>query len=259
MEDKNIFIFDLDGTIINNSKPLNKRIADKINEIESAGNKVIFATSRSLRGVKAVLPKHLWNNTLILCNGAFVIDKGKEVLSNFINKDECLELLSYLCDKQIQFYAELGRELYIPNYVTHNFISCLIDEAQGENIFSDIMNIHDRVYKIAIVESMGEKEFYQFSKLLTISNAYRHSDKSVDVVALNISKWEALEKLKILKGYKKVVAFGNDENDIEMLQNADIGVAVCSRNEKLLDVSDLRIESSNPEEIVKIIDEVLCK
>ena len=49
---------------------------------------MIFATSRSLRGIKSVLPQSLWNNTLILCNGAFVLDKGKIVSAYIANLKE---------------------------------------------------------------------------------------------------------------------------------------------------------------------------
>lgn len=254
MKEKNVFIFDLDGTIIENNNPLDKRIAEKIYELEKDGHKVIFATSRSLRGIKTVLPQSLWNNTLILCNGAFVLDKGKIVLSNFINSDECMQLISYLCNKQIQFYAELGRELYIPNYVKHDFISLLREEAQGEIIYSDFIDICNKVYKIAIVESIEKMQFYQLSELLNTSRMYCHSDNSADIISSEISKWEAFKKLNIFYKYNQVIAFGNDENDMELLSNADIGVAVATENEDLLSVSNLTVSSCSPNMIINVID-----
>lgn len=259
MREKNIFIFDLDGTIIENNKSLDKRITEKIYELEEDGHKVIFATSRSLRGIKAVLPQSLWNNTLILCNGAFVLDKGKIVLSNFINNDECMKLISYLCSKQIQFYAELGKELYIPDYVTHDFISLLMEEAQGERIYSDFIDICSKVYKIAVVESIEKMQFYQLSELLKTSRMYCHLDNSADIVSAEISKWEAFMKLNIFNEYKQVIAFGNDENDIELLSNADIGVAVATENEDLLSVSELRVSSCNPNMVINVIDKIIYK
>jgi len=257
MKEKNVVIFDLDGTIIENNRLLDKRIAEKINELEKEDNKVIFATSRSLRGIKSVLPCNLWKNTLILCNGAFVMDKGKVILSNYVDEKECVMLISYLCNRQVQFYGELGKALYVPGYVTHDLMNCILDEAQEEMVYSDYKEIQSRVYKLAIMENLREAEFRKMSKALRTLKLYCHSDGSFDIVGQGVSKWEAFSKLCIRSQYKKVIAFGNDRNDIDMLYNADIGVAVCTEDEKVLEVSDKRIYSFMPNAIIDTLNDII--
>ena len=39
-----------------------------------------------------------------------------------------------------------------------------------------------------------------------------------------------LQELGLTADVKKIIVFGNDANDMEMIQNADIGVAVYSPN-----------------------------
>lgn len=70
---RNMFVFDLDGTIIIDNKMLDSILYETLKSLEKREEKIVFATSRSLRGVKKVLPKHLLNHPLILCNGAFAV------------------------------------------------------------------------------------------------------------------------------------------------------------------------------------------
>ncbi len=44
--------------------------------------------------------------------------------------------------------------------------------------------------------------------------------------------------------------------DMEMIQNADIGVAVCSANKKLCEVADMRVFDNSPESLVKKIEDI---
>ena len=73
----NLFVFDLDGTIIMDNEKINPLICQALRVLHNKGEKVVFATSRSLRGVKEVLPIQLLKFPLILCDGAFAVVDGK--------------------------------------------------------------------------------------------------------------------------------------------------------------------------------------
>lgn len=55
---------------------------------------------------------------------------------------------------------------------------------------------------------------------------------------------------------KKVIAFGNDKNDVELLHNSDIGVAVATEDKELLSFSAVRVSSCKPNAIVSAIDKI---
>ena len=64
-----------------------------------------------------------------------------------------------------------------------------------------------------------------------------HSNElNIDITAKYINKFTAIEH--ILGKYPTYVAFGNDHNDIEMLQHAKVGYFV---NNESMDVSILKI------------------
>lgn len=253
---KNIFVFDLDGTIIIDNKKLDKIFYQKFKDLQNKGHKIVFATSRSLRGIKAVLQPDLWTNPFILCNGAFAFANDKIAISRFLDEKECTELIAYLEQNKIQFYLELGQALYIPNYATHGFFYTLLKEAHGEPLYFELNKIKAKVYKIAIVEPINSTII---NNLLSIGNnfqIYQHSDGSVDIVNSTCSKWEILQKLQLKTDKNKIIAFGNDSNDIELIKHADVGVAICPLNEKLKNVATIKIDDCNPASIIKVIDEM---
>lgn len=67
-----------------------------------------------------------------------------------------------------------------------------------------------------------------------------------------------LQELKLSQNRKKVIAFGNDTNDIEMIKHADIGVAVCSSNKELSDEAVMKVLDNTPDSLVKQIEDI-CK
>ena len=53
-----------------------------------------------------------------------------------------------------------------------------------------------------------------------------------------------MQRIKELTGADKVVAFGDNLNDIEMLESADIGIAVGDAAEQTKECADLVIGNS---------------
>ena len=49
---RNMFVFDLDGTIIIDNQMLDSVLYETLKSLEKRKEKIVFATSRSLRGVK---------------------------------------------------------------------------------------------------------------------------------------------------------------------------------------------------------------
>lgn len=118
------------------------------------------------------------------------------------------------------------------------------------------MDIYSRVYKIAIVEGIEKEQIKQLSKMIKSSRIYCYLDNSVDIISFDISKWGVFKKLNISNKYKKVIAFGNDKNDVELLHNSDIGVAVATEDKELLSFSAVRVSSCKPNAIVSAIDKI---
>ena len=146
------FIFDLDGTIIFNNKILSRCLCEKFEDMIKLGHKLIFATARSIRGVKKVLPEFLYQHPVIFCNGAFAFHGMDLVYSCPIDSDLAKDIVRFLDENGLLYVVEFGDAYYHPK-LEHEYFKVLRSEAQNELIHS-ISDIENRnIYKIGYVSN----------------------------------------------------------------------------------------------------------
>lgn len=253
---RNMFVFDLDGTIIIDNQMLDSVLYETLKSLEKRKEKIVFATSRSLRGVKKVLPKQLLNHPLILCNGAFAVLDNEVIAHASIPKEVYEKICYYLEKNNIPFYLDMGNEIFIPKDSELDFLKILKEEAKNERIYHEWGDIKGKVYKIGVVTGISSGILKKIEDISGKIKIYQHTDQTIDIVPENCSKWKMLQELGLTADVKKIIVFGNDANDMEMIQNADIGVAVYSSNKKLCEVADMRVLDSSPDSLVKKIEDI---
>mgnify|MGYP001011257886 CR=1 FL=1 len=110
-----------------------------------------------------------------------------------------------------------------------------------ENPFEVVQNEKLNVYKFVFVENDREKLLRFKKKLESIKNIEIASSwiNNVEVMNKGVSKGKALEELCKLFGINKgeVVAIGDNENDISMLEFAGLSVAMGNGVEKARKIS----------------------
>ena len=73
---------DFDGTLLVDKKS-NKRDSEGIKNLRKKGHKFIISTGRTLLTMEGVIEKYdLEFDYLVLCNGAVILDKNKNVIKN---------------------------------------------------------------------------------------------------------------------------------------------------------------------------------
>ena len=125
-----------------------------------------------------------------------------------------------------------------------------------EPVFKSILKRIDEVKDIEIldVSHMSRKIIQNGSEEVSIEYFYTEiSEKDVD-------KWNAIEfllnKLNIKK--EEVIAIGDNANDIKMIENAGIGIAMKGSYPKVLEVADEITDKTNDEEgVANIIEKLL--
>lgn len=142
---RNMFVFDLDGTIIIDNQMLDSVLYETLKSLEKRKEKIVFATSRSLRGVKKVLPKQLLNHPLILCNGAFAVLDNEVIAHASIPKEVYEKICYYLEKNNIPFYLDMGNEIFIPKDSELDFFKILKEEAKNERVYHEWGDIKGKV------------------------------------------------------------------------------------------------------------------
>lgn len=75
----------------------------------------------------------------------------------------------------------------------------------------------------------------------------------IEVFSSTAGKWNGVKYLKNTYGYDRVVAFGDNLNDLEMLKNADVAAVVENAHPKVLQIADVVIPSNDSDGVCKYI------
>lgn len=246
--ENHLYITDLDGTLLRSNATLSDYSRDTINKLIQEGMNFTFATARSIESSKPIMKELDIKLPVITANGAFLTDfkTHSHIHVNEIEKEvkkRALEIIhSNSCEPFISSHNNGSDNLYFSN------INC-----EGMNIF-----YKDRVEKKDRRLKKTEDLYGRLFEQIVTFNVINDFDK-IERLAGNLeaelgdsleihysedmylrgwcwltaqSKYATKENgIRLLKEFSglsdsKVVAFGDNVNDIKMIKSADIGVAV---------------------------------
>lgn len=229
MKSKTCLIFDLDGTIIFENAPLNPKLEAMLTSLARKGHELVFATARSLRGVRVILPDELLQCRLILCNGAFAWYSHRVIYADPIEKEVVVAMSTLLDHENICYVIECGNAYYHPSG-QHTFFDVLHNEAQAEKLPSLGAALQKPVYKISILEPGWSKDEAHILKRLQQDTSsvmlVRHADGGCDLINRKTSKWNCFTNILDVSGFSRLMCFGNDDNDVEMFEHIHDSVLV---------------------------------
>ncbi|MCH4163727.1 MAG: Cof-type HAD-IIB family hydrolase [Lentilactobacillus diolivorans] len=225
MVDKLAF-FDLDGTLCDNG-PLSvtQTTFAAIQKLKHENVLPVIATGRSYYEVHDLL-KMLDLHTFILANGCYIVHDD-QVIQNYhfpINRIKEVLTLADQNDDVVGYFNQQGFAISGMNPVTrghvdrmrlthvpinHDFF--IQQPVNFLNLF--IMNTREEIYQTA------------FKNQLSI---LRYAPDAVDVMPIEISKAQGIQKIKKLVGHSNIetFAFGDQNNDLSMFSLADYGIAM---------------------------------
>ena len=264
MEEKILYVSDLDGTLLNNEVKLSDFTIKAINALMDKGMIFSFATARSqYTGTKVsrgIVPKV----PIIIYNGTFIYDVAskKRVVSNSYTKAEANEILNALLENSVypMVHAFLGeQEKY------------LFDErnmSRGMADFQSKRELDERRTPVDVYD-LEEYEVFYFTcideeeKLLPLYEKFKRSyqclytkdiysgDYWLEILPNNATKAKAIAELKRLLDCTKVICFGDGTNDIEMFKYADEAYAVSNAHPELKKYATAIIESNENDGVAR--------
>jgi Cof subfamily protein (haloacid dehalogenase superfamily) len=229
---------DIDGTLLNSERDLSLRLKQVINLLPSQVP-VILASSRmpdAMRHLLADLNRP--SEPLIAYNGGFVLDGSGNVLDSVsISLDLVAKILEMTKKTSIHVSLYHGENWYESknDYWAQREIKNTKVEPTWKTS-EDVLDLWSKdnlgAHKVMCMGDsqeiswlFGELHFEHSTDL----NLYRSKDTFIEIAAKKISKATALQL--VLKqcydfGMEDVVAFGDNYNDIDLIQSVGWGVAV---------------------------------
>ena len=243
---------DLDGTLAD-GRSINKADADAINYFKENGGKFTLCTGRVYNYLTGLFDCVSPNTYVISLNGALITDPiTKEILkSGFLGAD-----YNAAFNTVFSFYEQINEfYVYYENCVDNVKIT-VEDYLKKRNEIDQAKRIHKIVFAFKNEEyAVRAEEAVNKAKRKNII-CTRSWPTGVELLDNQSTKGAAVKLLKATLGAKLLVCAGDFENDITMIEEADIGYAVENAIPLLKAKADRITVSQKDGAISHIINEI---
>jgi Cof subfamily protein (haloacid dehalogenase superfamily) len=234
--DRKLVFFDIDGTLISHvgKSHIPEPTIEAVKCLKENGHVPAIATARNL-----VLTRKTADffgvDLLVCCNGAYVAQGEKDICAKYLD-----EGFSRVFRTEAFSFSENAYALDIENVYTdmdQDYFKAFIVDQAG----------FDCTKKLSAIERF--QLAYIFAPLPDQWRGYEDVDmietlRYTEFRPSGVSKWSGIVMAATAAGFdlENVVAVGDGLNDIEMVRNASIGIAVGSAKVELKAAADLVTE-----------------
>ena len=275
VEKRNIRLIglDLDGTTLTTDKKLTPHTKEVLEACIRQGIEVLPATGRVWSGIPEELMKMKGVHYVISSNGAAVVElaTGKAVYTNGIAWDRALEVFDILerYDTFYDAYAEgngwCEARFYenLNDYGIEPLIQRLVKSSRTciEDLREWVKEHKSPIEKINMFFRDEEKRQQAFRELSGIPDLAVTCSltNNLEINHCTCNKGDALLNLGKILGIsmEQIMACGDGNNDLEMVRNAGVGVAMENGEDSVKEAADY-VTVTNDEEGVARAIELFC-
>lgn len=243
---------DLDDTLIRNDWKVSDRAVAALRRWQEERGPVLIATGRPPRMTRRIR-EELHDFPWICYNGAIAYENGEEIYRNNIEPVQLRPIVERLLTEMPDEWTGLEIEdvLYMNHASEYRFGTVQVDDLLAYTDKSAAKILTTRAAYLAL--SQADPGLFEETTPLVSDRV-----SMVQIQAKTASKGTALMELVPRWGYamENVIAFGDDVNDVEMVRDSGLGVAVDNAVDEVKAVAN-RITASNEDEGVALILEEL--
>lgn len=232
-----VIFFDVDGTLLShklNNVPDSTRAA--MAQIRKKGIKTVVATGRHMIELSKLPVMDLDFDGFLTLNGQLILDSTKKLVSGTAIKREEMEIVSRIFQaKRIPFMLIGENSRYI-NYIDDVVVNTQqmtkgtvpdLGQYQGEDIYQCIAFV-------------PEHEKNLLKDILDECSVVSWNETGIDIIPRGGGKASGIQQYLEKHGIDRseVMAFGDGDNDIEMLRYVGIGVAMGNAAEAVKQAAD---------------------
>lgn len=244
MKNKKMIVVDLDGTLLNMNRECSKKTKKYLNKLKELGHIIVIATGRALRSGIEVTDGADFANYVISSAGAVVydMDQKKVINKNSIDINEVRRICS-CCNDDVRD-MDMGDLFYYHKYVYEEPFENVWDKKINDidkflDNCDDIFHITFKLKDMSLLDEYYEK--LKSDKLFVLRMQDSFSDeKYFEIFSAGVSKYNAIKFIMDRENISNdnVITFGDSMNDMDMIKNAGIGVAMENALPELKEISD---------------------
>lgn len=269
---KGLIAFDIDGTLTHRLDWIDPKVVHFLKELVEEGWQVAFLTGRIFSFAWKILKHFSFPYIVAVQNGADIIEMpNKKILKqNYLSSTILPEIeqayLGQVEDFIIYAGIEQGDFCY---YRPERFSKKVLDYLQILENLSTKWHTSDFIFekgtRFPLIKSFGEKEtmlkLYEQLKghrSLEVSMIRDPVDPSLFLNLITDHRASKGSSLRFLKEKSPfVIAAGDDHNDLKMLQEADVAIAIETAPQELLAVADILAKPAAKLGIIEAVKEAI--
>lgn len=283
-----LIAIDIDGTLLNSKSELTEKTIDALKRASEKGVYIVLTSGRMSTVVNDFCKKIGADKYLIAENGASIVDMEKQeiIYKNYIPKNVVLDIVDTCEENDIYYMIYTNKELivkslkhmalffYKQNYnpnariethiadrtyiedINDDFTKIMICD-EDRAVYNSIVNKLDKISAIDVtaIPHISQKTVVVGTEETTISYSY------ADIAARGTNKWSAIEVLMEMLDIdsNEVIAIGDNINDMQMVKNAGLGVAMENGSPALKEVAKEIAPSNDDDGVAYIVEKyALC-
>lgn len=258
-----LIAIDIDGTLLNSHHQLTDEVKAALKKAEEKGVKIVLCTGRPLTGVQDLIEElDLFgeNDYVVTYNGSLIQKtKTKEIVSKFeLTYDDYLAIDTLARKLNVHLHTETADTMYTSNRDISRYTvleSYLVnmplkfrtqDEMNAELNILKMMMI-DEPEILERIQPLIPAEFYEQYTIVKSAPYF------LEFLNKKVNKGAAVKRLAEQLNIQpsEVMALGDNENDLPMIEYAGIGIAMANATENVKKAASF-ITTSNDEHGVAV-------
>lgn len=238
MNNIKIVFFDIDGTLFKlHTNEMSPKTLEALQKLRANGIKICIATGRTPMG----LPKFegIEFDAYLTYNGSYCYTGDETIFSNSLIKEDVKQIL-YNASKMGKPATLALKSEVSSNGLDEDLKTYMAVENLDLNVSDDFKDkAEGEVYQVML--ACCPEEYVAILKNVKQAKITTWWDKAIDIIPANGGKGMGITAMLEYYGLDKseALAFGDGNNDIEMLQTVGTGVAMGNASKDLKAVADV--------------------
>lgn len=250
---------DFDGTLLTSEHKISPKTQAAIERITAKGIPFVPISARSPKGIWPYADQ-LGVDLIVAFSGALILNRQGEVLYSVQIAPQDVALLNA---EFVDFPALATNYYFFDDCVTNDLQNRWVQYEIGVTHIEMLQGEKGKVYPAHKIQVIGEpEEILQLENRLKAKfphlSIHRSLDSFLEIMEKSASKGQAV---RFLESYLNVtteqaVAFGDNFNDLDMLENVGLGVAMANAPEAIKAAANRVTASNNEDGIALVLNEV---
>jgi Cof subfamily protein (haloacid dehalogenase superfamily) len=270
-----LICIDMDGTLLNSRKQISEKTKASLLKAHERGVRIVLSTGRIYADAEYYAELIGIRAAIISANGAYIRDKEQHTLiyQSLLSEKSALKILDvcnryhvapnlYTSDREYYgsvFLIMRWKLFYLAKRIKRNKKGIARKYVRGHRQWKKVIEKErDHTVKCVVIHFNQEK-ISKIRNELARMTELEISSSGADNIELNckgISKGKGVELVADYYHLKKeeIIAIGDNENDLSMIEYAGLGVAMGNASDIVKDRADYITDTNDNDGVAKVID-----